>query len=218
MTSDTIRFPEQHKIFLVPRPYNPRDWDDAILDQKTYTSRDYQNLPEGAPYQLIGGKLVMNPSPDIQHQRLSGILEYQLRSFVAEHGLGDVFDAPTDVQFSEHDVYQPDMFFISRSRMEIIGTKRIQGAPDLIIEILSPSTAYFDLREKYETFELCGVREYWLVDPERKEIEIYINHNTAFSLSQKMRTTGNVSSTVLEGFAVSLDEIFSSVDTPVRQR
>lgn len=210
MESESIRLPEQQKTFLIPRPYNPRDWDDAILDQKTYTSRDYQNLPEGAPYQLIGGKLVMNPSPDIQHQRLSGVLEYQLRSFVVEHDLGDVFDAPTDVQFSEHDVYQPDIFFISRSRSEIIGTKRIQGAPDLIIEILSPSTAYFDLREKYETYERCGVREYWLVDPERKEIEIYINHNTAFSLSQKMRTTGEVSSTVLEGFTVSLNEIFFS--------
>lgn len=212
MSSETVLYPEKTKSFLVPRPYNPRDWDEMILDQHIYTSRDYQNLPEGAPYQLLGGKLVMNPSPFIKHQSLSGLLEYLLRSFVFKHDLGEVFDAPTDVQFSELDIYQPDILFISKARAEIIKTKRICGAPDLIIEILSPSTAYFDLREKFETYEQSGVREYWIVDPERQEIEIYVHHGSSFSRHQKIRTRGEASSELLQGFSISLDLLFPEED------
>ncbi len=194
--------------FLIPRLYDPRDWEDVILDQELYTCRDYQNLPEGAPYQLIGGKLVMTPVPEILHQRVSGNLNFKLRSFVLEQGLGEVFYAPIDAQFSEYNVFQPDIIFISNERMEIIGKKRIEGSPDLIMEILSPSTAYFDLREKFDIYELYGVKEYWIVDYNRQEIETYFTQGNRFHLMERAKESGTISSVLLQGFRIKLEDIF----------
>lgn len=177
--------------------------------KKAYTYEDYERLPEGAPYQLIGGELVMTPSPVPYHQDILRALGYRLVAFVEERSLGKIYYAPLDVYFSETDTYQPDIIFISKERLSIIGEKKIEGSPDLVVEILSPATAYYDLRIKKDTYEKSGVKEYWIVDPIQRTIEILVNKNGRFELVGAAKGEGEVKSTVLEGLSISLKEIFS---------
>jgi len=104
--------------------------------------------------------------------------------------------------------YQPDIIFISNDNANIIGEKNIQGAPDMVIEILSPETAYYDLREKFRVFEECGIKEYWIVDPGLKKIEIYENQDKKFKIYSEAEGEGVVSSKLLDGLSISLIEIF----------
>lgn len=194
--------------FLIPKIYDPDEWRDVIYDKKTYTYEDYKKLPEGAPYQLIGGSLVMTPAPEIYHQEISGKIEFKLREFVMKNDIGTVYDAPIDVRLGETDVYQPDIIFILHKNNKIIGRKEIEGPPDMIIEILSPATAYYDLREKYRVYEKCGVSEYWIVDPKQKKIEVYENRNKKYSLANEAEETGSVSSKIMEGFSLLLSDVF----------
>ncbi len=189
-------------------PYEPDPREEKDPSDRVYTIDDYMSLPEGAPYQLIGGKLIVNPSPTTFHQDLSRNLEYALFDYVKKTGSGFVFYAPLDVHFAEHDVYQPDILFVSNARRHIIGKRKINGAPDLIMEILSPSTGYYDLRKKYRVYERKHVLEYWVVDPEIKRIEVFENIDGKFRLFAEGENEGTVSSKILEGFSVNLKEVF----------
>jgi Uma2 family endonuclease len=180
----------------------------TIDPDKTYTYADYAKLPEGAPYQLIGGKLVMIPAPGTFHQRISRRIWFELVKLVEDRELGEVFNAPTDVWFSDIDTYQPDIIFISKERSYIIGQKNIEGAPDLVIEILSPSTERYDLRDKKDVYEQKGVKEYWIVDPSDKCIEVYENSSDGFKLIKKSYREGKIYSKLLQDFFVNLSEVF----------
>ena len=103
---------------------------------------------EGAPYQFIGGELIITPTPTPYHQRISRRIEFLLIQYVEGNNLGEVFDNPIDVYFEQTETYQPDVIFISKERLDIIKETRLEGIPDLVIEILSPATAYYDLRKK----------------------------------------------------------------------
>jgi len=177
--------------------------------KKTYTYKDYEKLPEGTPYQLIGGELVMTPSPVPLHQDVSGMLFYKLKQFLAGKNIGKAYNAPLDVYFSDTDTYQPDIIFISKDRLHIIGEKKIEGAPDLIIEILSPATAYYDLRIKKDTYEKSGVKEYWIVDPIQKIIEIFTNKNKKFELAVAVKAEGAIKSLLLPELVIEAKEIFA---------
>ena len=179
---------------------------------KKYTYEDYRNLPEGAPYQLINGELIMTPAPTTYHQRISKRLELELLK-LEEKGLGEVLYAPIDVYFSETETYQPDLVFIVKERLDIIEEQRIKGAPDLVMEILSPATAYYDLKIKLHVYEQSGVREYWLVDPIEKSIEVYKNKDGSFILSDKAfleerAEKSSVCSGLFDSLKVSLENIF----------
>lgn len=183
--------------------------DTVLLEKKCYTYEDYAKLPEGAMYQLIGGQLIMTPAPLIYHQEISKRLEYLLYEYVElKQKLGKVYDAPVDVYLEDEETYQPDIIFISNNRLGIIKKEKIEGAPDLIIEILSPSTAYYDLVHKKEVYAKHRVKEYWIVDPMGKWIELYKNVNGAFLLTTKARKGESVCSEILAGFKVALDAIF----------
>ena len=147
-----------------------------LAKRKRYTYDEYLNLPDdGKRYEVIDGELVMVADPYTIHQTVSGNLEYELRTFIKKHKLGKIFDAPTDVVLNEYNVVQPDILFIARDRLDIITEKNISGAPDLIVEILSPSTAYYALLEKKELYEKFGVKEYWIVDPKKQRVEVFQN-------------------------------------------
>ncbi|HHT9109996.1 MAG TPA: Uma2 family endonuclease, partial [Candidatus Brocadiaceae bacterium] len=180
----------------------------TIEKKKKYTVEDYDKLPEGAPYQLIKGGLVMTPSPIPYHQEIILKLGSKLLKFIDKNRLGKVYIAPIDVYFSDTDVYQPDIIFISKMHLKIIGEKRIDGAPDIVIEVLSPSSAYYDLRLKKDVYEQSGVTEYWIIDPVQKKIEMFFNKQDRFELITSSDNGGSVSSTVLKGFTISLQEIF----------
>jgi len=180
-----------------------------IEKKNQYTFEDYLRLPEGAPYQLIRGELIMSPSPSPIHQEVLKSIGVKLVTWVEPRGLGKVYFAPIDVYFSDTDVYQPDIIFISKERLQIIDDKKINGPVDLVIEILSPATAYYDLRIKKDLYEKAGVKEYWIVDPLEKMIEIYFNENGRFSLHQTVRGTGDIASKLINGFKIDLKEVFS---------
>jgi len=180
----------------------------VIQEKKKYTYEDYSRLPEGSPYQLFGGELIMVPAPTPYHQRISRKIEFLLLQHVEKNELGEVLDSPIDVYFSEEDTFQPDIIFISKEKSNIIGEIKIEGVPDLIIEILSPSTAYYDLGRKYKVYEKAGVREYWLIHPDRKRIEVYINKDERFQLLNAVEETGIIKSELLKDFEVELAKVF----------
>jgi Uma2 family endonuclease len=173
-----------------------------------YTYADYCRLPEGAPYQLIGGELVMTPSPTPYHQIVLANLWRKMDGFVYGSGMGKILCAPLDVYLTETDTYQPDLIFIARDRLNIIEKARVNGAPDLVVEILSPGTAYYDLRKKYKVYEAQGVREYWIVDPEDKSVQVFVAREGKFVLDQEVQGSGEVKSHVLTGFSIDVQTIF----------
>lgn len=125
----------------------------------------YQSLPEGTLAQLINNHIYMSPSPTDHHQRISISLSAQLFNYVNSNNLGEVRAAPYDVHLNQSNVFQPDIVFIARENMHRIKANGLHGAPDLVIEILSPSTQRLDKRNKKNEYERNGLKEYWLIDP-----------------------------------------------------
>lgn len=128
--------------------------------------------PDRHRHELIDGEELMTPSPRPNHQGAVGNLFALLKVHAETHRLGRVFVAPIDVVLSEHDVVVPDVLFVSAGRVGIVAEKNLQGAPDLVIEVLSPSTASWDRGAKLELYSRAGVRECWLVDPVEHTVEI----------------------------------------------
>ena len=145
----------------------------------------FKQLPEGTRVQLIENNLIMSPAPLFVHQEVLMEIIFHLQSFIRQNELGKIVVAPIDVYLDKKDAFQPDIIFISKERLNIIRKNGIYGAPDMIIEILSPSTAKYDLKEKKDVYERYGVKEYWTVEPESKQTEGYfLNNNTFESLGK----------------------------------
>ncbi|MEP7235999.1 MAG: Uma2 family endonuclease [Ignavibacteriota bacterium] len=170
---------------------------------------DYGQLPEGAPYQLIGGELIMSPSPTRFHQDILSNLNSALRHYVIEHNLGKVYFAPLDVELGEYDVFQPDIIFIRKERLSLIKSDRIDIAPDMVIEILSPSSAYYDYSAKKSKYCEHGVEEYWIVDPEQESIEIMIKDGEYYRTDALLRKPSLLQSQMFPGFSMKLEEVFA---------
>lgn len=175
-----------------------------------FTYSDYKSLPESETkrYELLEGELVMVPSPTTYHQRISWNLERILGDFVPRHNLGSVYHAPLDVVFSEEDVAQPDIFFISKEHSEIITNENVQGAPDLIIEILSPASAQRDRTYKRTLYARHDVREYWIVDPENKSVEVMRLGEKGFETVRVYKRGQLLNSPLLEELSLNLGEVF----------
>jgi Uma2 family endonuclease len=177
-------------------------------EETVHTYEDYRRLPEGAPYELIGGKLVMTPSPGKRHQIVLKRLLKLLDKHVEEKDAGEVLCAPRDVYLAPTEVYQPDILFVAKDRLEISAEDKVNGAPDLIMEILSPSNAYYDLKKKFKAYEKYGVKEYWIIDPEELSIEVYDLVDGKFRPAGQSEETGSVSSFILPEFNVKPKEVF----------
>lgn len=175
---------------------------------RRYTSAEFRLLPPGPPYfELIDGTLIMSPSPKFPHQRASTALVVLLKQFVTEHGLGEVVSAPMDVEFDQFNTFQPDILFISNERNGIITDEGdIVGAPDLVVEILSKNRVH-DLVTKRYFYEIHNVREYWVVDLQKKTIEVLENQDMEFVRHSYAKRTGAVESKLLPGFRVAVEEI-----------
>ena len=172
------------------------------------TYQDYANLEGDERYELLDGELILVGSPNTDHQTASMKIGYRMFSFVEENDLGWFFHAPFDVLFTDTDVVQPDLLFISKDREHIITPANIQGAPDLIVEILSPSSSRRDWRDKRELYASHGVKEYWIVDPTNRIVWVLLLRDGVLVEQGAYGEGDNVTSTMLEGFSVSLDEIF----------
>jgi Uma2 family endonuclease len=141
--------------------------------QGRWTYADYAALPDdGNRYEIIAGVLYMTPAPGIGHQSVSARMVTFLVTHVEFAGLGRVFAAPVDVELAPDTVVQPDIVVILSANLDRITPSRIIGAPDLVVEILSPGTAGYDRREKQDAYARAGVGEYWIVDPGAQTVEL----------------------------------------------
>ena len=175
-----------------------------------FTYRDYINLEESEVkrYEVIDGELYMVPSPTVVHQMISTNLFRALDAFVIESELGRVMYAPLDVVLSDEDVFQPDIMFISNERSGIITDQNIKGPPDLVIEILSPGTAERDRTVKRSRYARFGVREYWLVDPEARTVEVLKASESGFDTVRVYPEGLSASSPILTGLELDVSGLF----------
>src|SRR3989442_3860861 len=138
------------------------------------TYEDYCGLPDdGLRYEIIDGMLFAEPSPRRAHQKAVGNLFAILHAHVRAHDLGEVYVAPFDVILDPRTVVVPDLVFAARDRLDIVAERGVEGAPDLLVEVLSPGTARRDRVRKLNAYARHGVRHYWLVDPEAKTVEAF---------------------------------------------
>ena len=173
-----------------------------------FTYEDYCNAPEDKHYELHGGDLVVVPAPKEQHQNTVGALYYFLRVFVLGRGLGRVYVAPFDIVLSNHDVVQPDVIFVSSERLGIITPDNIQGAPDLVIEVLSPSTAHLDRTFKRGLYARHGVREFWMVDTNARAIEVLLLGNGGYDTVGAYGAGQILTAPTLADFTLNIDDVF----------
>jgi Uma2 family endonuclease len=135
------------------------------------TYADYAALPaDGLRHEIIDGDHFVNPAPNPGHQYVSRHLQLQLMTEIELKGLGVVVNAPVDLQLSQHDIVQPDLVYVSRARKAILTPAKVDGVPDLVIEILSPSNTKYDTETKRRLYEQFGIPEYWIVNPDNRTL------------------------------------------------
>jgi Uma2 family endonuclease len=169
------------------------------------TYEDYAAIPDdGRRHEIIDGEHYVNPAPNIRHQMISMRLSLALGNVVNDQDLGYLFAAPTDVEMTTYDIAQPDIFFIRKSRAHILTDKRVVGAPDLVIEILSSNRDY-DERLKFQSYERAGVLEYWIVDPFEDAVRVFRRAGDRF---QQVDVGDALTTPLLPGFTLSLQKLF----------
>ena len=177
---------------------------------KLLTYDDYAKLtpPDSGNYELHNGQIIYMPTPIPKHQKISGKLHYLLFGHILAHKLGEVYAAPMDTKFTEHDTVQPDLLFIAQDRLSIIGDKKIEGAPDFIIEIHSPGNTAKDMSYKKHLYESFDVKEYWVVYPAKNIIKQYENYEGEFVLVRQYGKGDVLQSIVIQGFVLNVSDIF----------
>ena len=173
------------------------------------TAEDYRQMPLGPPYfQLVEGGLYMSPSPDFFHQDVTGNLFARLREHVERAGAGVVQIAPSDVELDAVNVVQPDVYFVSRARRRIITRQGVRGAPDLVVEVLSPRTAALDLGAKLKAYARAGVAEGWFVDRSKRRVLVYRFAAEATRPAAELRAKDSLTTPLLPGFALPVRDVF----------
>jgi Uma2 family endonuclease len=178
-----------------------------------FTYDDFLNFPDdGKRHEIIDGEHFVTPSPNTKHQRIVVNLTVVLSAYLRQHAIGEVFIAPFDVVFSDLNVVEPDLLYISRERRQVVTEKHVVGAPDLAVEILSPGTRKTDEVTKRKLYERFGVQEYWVVDPELDAVKVYRRVENAFArVAELSLESGDMLTTpLLPDWSVALAEIFAS--------
>jgi len=173
------------------------------------TYEDYCALPDdGKRYEIIEGELYVTPSPSRTHQEFAGNLLVVLKPFVAARRLGVVYIAPFDVIFEETSVVVPDLLFVAQDRVGIVTDRGVRGAPDLIVEILSPGTARRDRVEKAKLYARHGVGHYWLADPEARILEVYELTEGQYRRSASLADDDSFSPSLFPGLTIPLSSLW----------
>ena len=172
------------------------------------TVEDYRATPEGSRYQLIEGDLIMAPAPNMFHQSIAWNLSQLLGGYLATRPVGRAFFAPCDVYLSEHDVVQPDVLFVANANLGILQDDGVHGAPDLVIEVLSPATAQLDKKSKRRIYARAGVKELWLVDPLLLQIQLYDFARDRAKPVRLIEEDESFTTALLPGLTISVAEIF----------
>ena len=168
--------------------------------------REYCCFPDdGRRHEIIDGDHYVNPAPSTYHQTVSRRLQYQLYTQIELAGRGVVYDAPVDVQLTDHDIVQPDLVVVLAPRTQMITPTKIKGIPDLLVEILSPSTASHDATLKKQLYERVGVAEYWIVDPDNHTLDQLVLADGRY---ERRPAADVVPLAILEGVTVRLTDVW----------
>ena len=174
---------------------------------KRWTYEDYYKLEDDQRYEIIDGELLMAPAPDTWHQSWSGDIYAVLRTHVTGQKLGKVFMAPVDVVLDPENTVQPDIVFVPADNVGIIQRRAIFGVPDLLVELVSPSSVRRDRYDKKQLYARFGVKEYWIGDPANKALEILTLKSGNYELHCSAEEKGKLTSLLLPGLEFDLSEI-----------
>lgn len=187
----------------------PGDWP----EQGKWTYEDYLRLPDvpGRRYEILFGVLHMSSAPDLSHQRAVSAIDRRLGVFIEDNNLGSLDIAPFGVRLSGvADPVQPDAFFVRQDRQEILKPQYCEGPPDLVIEVLSPSTTRTDRREKFDAYEQAGVTEYWIANPKLRTVEVYALEEGRYALVEQHRAEERIVSRVLPALELEAGALFGA--------
>lgn len=179
--------------------------------QGQWTYGDLLTLPDdGFRYEIIDGELQVSPPPSIAHQYAVSSLLAAMHMYSKQHDLGIVLTAPIGVQLAdETTVVQPDILFVRRDRAAIIGDDVINGAPDLVVEVLSPSNWIYDRGRKQEAYRQAGVGEYWVVDYRARTVDVLVLEGSEYIQRGQYGATETAASETLTGFSILVGDIFA---------
>ena len=173
------------------------------------TVEDYMATSDDERWELLDGELIRLHTPGTLHQMILVKLGCRMSEFIDSRGLGKVFAAPTDVVLSNNDVVEPDLLFVSTERQHIITPANIQGAPDLVVEILSPATSERDQGYKRELYARHVVREYWIVDTEPDAVSVLLLQDDGYEVVETLGAGETLKSPTLPGLSIDVDDIFA---------
>lgn len=181
----------------------------AVLETQVrrWTYEEYCRLDDDQRHEIIDGNLLMAPSPDMWHQDWIGELYMILRNHARRHKLGKVLVAPFDVILDPANVVQPDLIFVAAANLGILQRRGIFGVPDLLIELVSPSSVRRDRYDKRELYARFGVKEYWIGDPANRSLEILSLKEGRYELHGAAEEKGRLTSLVLAGLEFDLTEV-----------
>lgn len=192
--------------FAAPLPASPPLAPRSALGP--YRVRDYEKLPDEPRCELLFGTYVASPAPFARHQLVVFLLAQRLDAVARPHE-SVVLLAPVDVVLADHSVVQPDILYVTRERRSSMQA-RIEGAPDLVVEVLSPGSAWRDRGEKLKLYAEARVREYWIADPVEKQIEFLVNDDGRFIVV--LPSDDAYRSSVIEGLTLDLQAFWTEVD------
>jgi len=178
--------------------------------QGQWTYDDYLRLPDdGNRYEIIEGVLYVTNAPNYDHQFTVMKIAFRFEQFVTEHNLGVVLTAPFEVHLSPTTrPVQPDVLFIKADRQPASGASFLEGAPDLIVEVLSPASIRTDRQIKFNVYEQAGVAEYWLADPKTRSVEVYTLSRGEYALLGQFTAAEIIESKVLAGLTITTGALF----------
>ena len=188
---------------------------ETLVKDKRYTYADYRNLDvdDNYYYELIDGELVKKSAPSPRHQTVLMNLIRIVDRVVFEKKLGKVLCAPVDVFVDDYNAPQPDLLFVSNEHKDFITQDGVFGPPDLVVEVVSPTSISRDYVKKLRIYERFGVPEYWIVNPVNRSVEVYqlvslANHSKEYDLFSSAVETGKVQSKVLVGLELDIKNVF----------
>ena len=173
-----------------------------------FTYQDYLHIQGDKHHEIIDGDIHMTPSPASKHQKIVTALTVLLANWVNEKKIGEVIVSPMDVVLSEEDVVQPDILFIGKERLEILTETHVRGAPDLVVEVLSKSSIEWDRQVKRKLYDACGVREYWIVDPDAHSVEVLSRQSNSLLMTRTFTGDDHLCSSLLPGFSMNVSKLF----------
>ncbi len=186
----------------------PADWVPGP-PQGFWTYDDYATLPnDGHRYEIVNGVLVMAPAPSPEHQSIAVRIAYYMFPHVDLAGIGRLFTAPIDVDLGPKNMFQPDVVVVLNAHLDRVAEKKIIGAPDLVVEVASPSTAAFDRLIKYEKYAHAGIAEYWIVKPTSRTVEVMVLEPGEYRSLGIFSGKAQLPSRVIPGLSISVEQFF----------